>query len=562
MHTSQDTFARYSLTPHPNESELLKQGVWKGRLLVDYVDEHARTDPNRAAIVERNGTLTYKEFCAKTRNLAAALVKLGVKRGDVVAVQCPNWSELPISHFALDRIGAVFLPLHEGFRESEMTHLLKLSGAKVLIHPSHFHGFDYRGLIAKVRLAIPALATTIVMRSNTEGSELGFDALANDSTWISKEAPGFLESYRARSTEPLLIMVSSGTTGAPRCSVFCDDAVAVKLVEHFGKHAVQLRRTDRGAAIAPAGTGTTGYNYPILAALLNGATGVLLERWNGSDPGEALRLIAAHQCTYAVVIPTQLVKMVQCASAQPIDCSSLRFITYAGARLSDSIAAEAERLFGCPVQCVYGASDAGVPTMVTLRDAPEKRRTSGRVLAHEEVKLIDADGAEVKRGDAGEVCWRGANSGYGYLNDHKSEASGKHDGWHHSGDIGRFDDEGFLSIVGRKKDMIIRGGRNINPGKIEEVLISHPKIAEVAVIPIEDAVLGEIVCAVIVPSDHKSPPTLADLKECIKSAGLSIWYAPERLELAKELPRNAGGKIDKRSLIDSYKDAAALKWVQ
>lgn len=542
-----DTFARYSLRRNPREQEFLKKGLWKGRLLVDIVDGHAMANPERVAIIDGETALTYGEVRRRTESLAGSFTQLGVGPGDIVAIQSPNWSELPLTHLALDRIGAIFLPLHDGFRDAELTHLLRLTKARVFIHPRFFHRFDYRELAEKIAPQLPDLRTRIVMRDSPAAGELGFDGLSGSRGGGPSSVPS-----GARSTHPSLIMVSSGTTGMPQCSVFCDDAVSIKLIEQYNS-AVNLSIHDRGAAIAPAGTGTTGYNYPILGALLNGATSVLLERWNGQEPVEALRLIQRHQCTYAVVIPTQLVKMVHAARANAISCSSLRFITYAGAKLAPQVAKEAESIFGCPVQCVYGASDAGVPVMTTISDSPEKRRTAGRVLPGEEVRLIGPEGQEVAQGETGEVCWRGANSGFGYLKQENADAVDCQDqAWHRSGDLGAFDSEGYLSIVGRKKDMIIRGGRNINPGKIEEVLLQFDKVLEVAIIPFDDLVLGEIVCAVVVPADPEAPPTLDELCHFISEAGLGVWYAPERLHVVSDLPRNAGGKTDKRALIQRF----------
>jgi non-ribosomal peptide synthetase component E (peptide arylation enzyme) len=217
---------------------------------------------------------------------------------------------------------------------------------------------------------------------------------------------------------------------------------------------------------SPAGTGATGYNYPILALLLVGGTSVLLERWDGRHPEQVLALLEQHRCTGAVLIPTQLAKLVGVADIGRHDLSSLRYVTNAGARLPEVIAEAAESLLGCRIQTVYGATDGGVPSMTSIDDRRDKRlSTVGRVLRGEEMCLLAEDGTAVVPGQAGEICWRGANKSFGYLNDPQANlAVWDEQGRYHSGDMGELDADGYLRVVGRKKDMIIRGGRNINPG--------------------------------------------------------------------------------------------------
>jgi non-ribosomal peptide synthetase component E (peptide arylation enzyme) len=190
--------------------------------------------------------------------------------------------------------------------------------------------------------------------------------------------------------------------------------------------------------------------------------------------------------------------------------------------------------------------------MTSIGDPDEKRRnTVGRPLAGQQVRLLDDDGCEVGAGGIGEVCWRGANKSFGFLNDFEGTAKvWDAEGWMHSGDLGRIDEQGYLSIVGRKKDMIIRGGQNINPGVIEEILLNHPDVAEIAIVPVEDAVLGERIAACVVARSGVRP-TLDSLKAFVLERGFAAWHQPELLLTLDELPRNAGGKVDKKALSQS-----------
>lgn len=532
-----DEFAKY-----------YKSNLWGSRLLVDYFDERVRLTPDKVAIVEAQRSHTFTQIMRATKNLAAAMQGLGIEKGDVVAVQSPNWAELPMLHLATDRIGAIFVPLSEGFREKELLHLLDKAQARVLFCPAEIRGQDHFSFIASLRSQLPALEHVITMRSDGSHGGLTFEAMASEDEWIDRLGEEGLARLRADADAPSHVMVSSGSTGMPRCSLFSDNNTIVKLVQQYVQ-ASGVTSSDVAAALAPAGTGSTGYNYPILAMLLHGGTSVMLEHWSGSNVEAALDLINDHACTMAVAVPAQLVKLVNVAESSTRPLPKLRVITNSGAKLPAHVAEAAEELFSCKVVSIYGSSEAGATAMTSINDTDEKRRnTVGRPLVGQQVLLVDDDGVEVAVGCVGEVCWRGANKSYGFLNDFESTHQvWDAEGWMHSGDLGLIDAEGYLQIVGRKKDMIIRGGQNINPGVIEEVLLKHPDVAEIAIVPVEDPILGERIAACVVARTGACP-TLDSLKSFVLANGLAAWHQPELLLKVNELPRNAGGKVDKKAL--------------
>lgn len=525
-----------------------REGLWGSRLLVDFVDEHAGRTPDKCAIAEARGKLTYGEVARQSENLAASLLRLGVRRGDVVAVQAPNWAEMPIVHMATDRIGAIFLPLSEGFRERELQHILGRSRVKAIFCPELFRGFAHRAQIERLRMTLPDLGWIISLRGESVSPEHSYERMAADERWRSETTPGWLSLHRADADAPSHVMVSSGTTGLPRCSLFSDNNTIVKLLRHYVQSA-QVSKDDIAAAFAPAGTGATGYNYPILAMLLLGGTSVMLEHWSGSNVTLALDVLERNACTIAVMVPAQLARLVQAPGLERRDFSALRVITNSGSKLPPSVAESAERLFGCKVQGIYGSSEAGATAMTSVADPDEKRRTTvGRPLLGQEVRIAADDRTSLGAEEIGEVCWRGANKSYGFLNDPEQTTKvWGVDGWLCSGDLGLIDRDGYLHIVGRKKDMIIRGGQNVNPGALEEILLRHPSVSEVAVVPFDDPVLGERIAACIVPRQG-AVPTLESLKNLILANGLAAWNQPELIVPMTDFPRNAGGKIDKGSL--------------
>jgi acyl-coenzyme A synthetase/AMP-(fatty) acid ligase len=381
-------------------------GLWGDKLIVDYIDEHARRTPGKAAIIDGRETITYATLARRSENLAAALKTMGVGAGEVVAVRAPNWAELPLAHLAANRIGAIFLPLAEGFAEVEMRHLLRRSRARILLAASGRGACDVRAFLAAHHSDLPALKQTVVLRGAPVGDELSFDTLADDDGWRGACGPEHLAGSRPDPDGPSHVMVSSGTTGLPRCSLFSDNNTLVKLLLQYCGSVAQVTSTDVAAALAPAGTGSTGYNYPILAPLLVGATSVMLEHWSGSRPEQALRLIERHACTYAAVVPAQLAKLVAVPNLHDYDLHHLRFITNSGAKLPPPIAEAAETAFRCKVQSIYGCSEAGAVTMTAMTDPEEKRlHTAGRTVPRQEFVISDDNGNPAGADRVGEVCW-------------------------------------------------------------------------------------------------------------------------------------------------------------
>ncbi len=522
-------------------------GLWRDKLIVDHVDGHASTQPDKVAIIDSRGAYSFATVQRRSENLAAALVAMGVGHGDVIAARAPNWAELPLCHLAANRVGAIYLPISEGFGEAELSHLLRGSRARVLL--TNFSGdFDIAAWLAEARHKLPNLAHVVALRASAQIADCSFDDLVSAEAWRESN-PGMLTRTRASPDDPSHIMTSSGTTGMPKCSLFSDNNTLVKVLLQYCGGIARLTPDDIAAALAPAGTGSTGYNYPILAPLLLGATSVMLEHWSGREPEAALKLIERHRCTFAVAVPTQIAKLITVPDIDSYDLDALRLITNSGAKLPAPVAERAEALLGCVIQSIYGSSEAGAITMTSVTDPREKRmHTAGRILLGQELEIRDEAGVPLGVNQVGEVCWRGPNKSYGFLNDPEgTRAVWSETGWLASGDLGVLDGEGYLRIVGRKKDMIIRGGQNINPRVIEEILLRHALVADVAVVPVPDSVLGERVGAFVVPA-AASHPSLEALARFIVEQGIAKWNQPERLFLIDELPRNAGGKVDKAAL--------------
>lgn len=521
--------------------EYVDAGLWPNRPLFHFVDAAASRYPDKVAVADPYHRLSYRQFVELTKKLARVLLDVGVRPGDPVAIQAPNSVYQSLVHIAVNRVQGVYLPINEAWREKEVRHLLGKSQARVMFMVDVNKGFGYMAMLEALRPELPHLEHVLPLTIGADALAClpGFDDVLDDKTEAG------LAAVPVDADAPRHVMCSSGTTSMPKLSEWSDNG----LYAAFGKNYVdtaQLRDDDVMVGVAPASTGATGYVFAVLAPLLIGATSVLQDPW---DPDDAVRLLDAEQATGLVVIPTQLVKMLASPSMASASLTSVRRISNGGAPLSEAHASEAEKVFGCPVHTMYGATDAGVPTMMDLDDPPAKRLTTvGSIVTGNELRIVGADNQPVDRGEPGEVVWRGAHKVLGYMNDEEAtRAAFDADGWYHSGDLGVLDQEGFLRIVGRKTDMILRGGQNIFPGEIEEALARHPKVHEVAVAAIPDQVFGERACAFVIPSPAGTL-TFDEMIDCVRDAGLVKYKWPEQLVILDEFPMSAGGKVQKSQL--------------
>jgi len=503
-------------------------GAWQARVVHELVAAAAAPDPAKDAVCDATRRLSYAELLQQGNALTAFLLEAGVGDGDCVAVQSGNTVELAVAHVACSRAGATFVPLSSSWRRTELRELLTVSRASVLLVPAA-DGHDYLAEVEPLRRALPELQ----LAGSFDGrGDLDLPAvLARDAPPVARPGDPNLPRYT---------MASSGTTNVPKLSLWTDNNLWAFC--RAWCDAVELAPGDRMAGIAPAGTGAIGYVYGVLFPLLVGATSILLEHW---EPAAALALVERERATAVTAVPTQLVKMIQEPSAATADLSDLRLVTNAGAPMPPDAAAAIEETWGCRIQTVYGATDGGVPLMTRVDDPPEKRRTTvGRVLPLTDFVLADPELEPVAAGTPGEILWRGPTKSYGYLNDDARTAEVFHDGFYRSGDLGLMDEDGYVRIVGRVKDMILRGGQNISPREIEEVVARHPSVAEAVAVGVPDPVYGERVCvaAVLRPG---AALDLAGLGAFLAEQRLAPFKVPERLELFDELPRNASGKTSK-----------------
>lgn len=523
------------------------QGLWRPDLLFQLLDQHANRAPDTLAVADQHERLTYRELADQSTALAAWLIDQ-VAPGSVFALQTGNRASLAIAHFACSRADLTFVPLSTQWRRTEMESLLRRSRVSVLVVPPPRKDIDFLATVQEIRADLPELRL-IGGTDGLAGADFDFDAVLKTS--------GTMPARQRTADDPRFITVTSGTTEIPRMSQWTDNNLSFLLRDYA--EAVEMGPGDIALAVAPANTGATGYLFPVLAPLLCGAASILLENWN---PAAAVELLESEHATHAAAIPTQLVKMLQENGIGERDFSAVKVITSAGAPLTPDTAEQTENTFGCAVTTVYGSTDGGVITVTRTTDPVDKRRrTVGRPIPGADLVLRDPlDGQPVPVGTSGEATWRTPTKSFGYLNDdERTEVMFRDDGWYYSGDLGSLDEDGYLAITGRSKDLIIRGGQNISPLELEQIIARHDAVSEVAVVGVADAVFGErvCVCAALIPG--ATGLSLEDLVTYMREMDIAPFKLPERLELFDELPRTAGGKLSKVTLRSAIAERAAAE---
>jgi non-ribosomal peptide synthetase component E (peptide arylation enzyme) len=423
----------------------------------------------------------------------------------------------------------------------EMQHILPFVEAKAIIIPWKFRDFDYVQMVNQLKPVAPMLKHIIVAGDDVPQGTISLKEIMVKPL-EKKYPPEFLEKRKCAATEFSMVVHTTGTTGFPK---FVEHGIAGRLCTARGHIAgTRLNFSDVVAALGPAAAGPNAIVY--LSAPYVGAKIVMLEHFEAEV---ALALIEKEKVTAACLVPAMLAMMIKSPNFHEYDLSSLRAIISTGAVLSYELALEAEEKVHRPVVQFYGSMDGG-GLSITPIDAPREQRllTVGKPYTGNEVKFIDDNGEEVQRGEIGEIVARGPTMDCAFFKDPKATMEAwSPDGWFHMGDLGKWDEHGNIMIVGRKKDIIIRGGQNIYPAEVESLILQHPKVLSVAIVPMPDTVMGERACAFVVPKPGQSV-TLEELSAFLKSKSIAPFKIPERLEIAEKMPMAGDIKIDRKVL--------------
>jgi cyclohexanecarboxylate-CoA ligase len=509
------------------------EGHWLDRTLDAELRQGASVHGDVSVVfhsVVRPATVTLAEIYARAERVARGLQDLGVSPGDVVAMQVPNWCEGAIAHAATWLCGAVVLPIVPIYGPREVGFILRQSGAEILILARHWRGRDCADLLAGVGVQ-PALRTCVVIG----------EPLADTVSWDSLEsAEGAPAPVSVAPDEVCLLVYTSGTTADPKGVMHSHNTLLAEM------HNMVVVR-DAGPAYVHLAAFPSGHIAGVLGllrALVHGTPTVALDAW---DPVAAAELVATYAVTSGVGAPIYLSGLLDAAARDGRDLSSLTEYMTGAANVAPSLIERAEVAGIFAYRC-YGSSEhptisSGVPTDPVIKRAT----TDGRPMLGTEVRLVDDDGLDVPTGSDGEILCRGPEQFVGYLDPTLNLDAYLDGDWLRTGDIGRLDAEGFLTITDRKKDIIVRGGENISSKEVEDVLGTHPAVLEVAAVGAPDERLGERVCVFVVLHEDGSL-SLSEVQAHFVAAGLARQKTPEQLVVTDVLPRTAAGKIQKFAL--------------
>ena len=507
-------------------------GAWRGNLLDAPLTAWAGRDPDRLAVVEEGQpSLTYRELDRRVAVVARQMMDLGVTPGDVVAWQLPNWWETVVVHHAIIRLGAVSCPIVPIYREREVGFIVRQAGAKMLFIPERFRNFDYPAMAGAIRQIAPELKHVIEVRPADNRQWFSFDA----GPALSKQ-----EVPAKKASDVAVLLYTSGTTSDPKGVLHSHDTLDYEnrtILDLYG-----LTESDVVFMPSPLAH-ITGVLYGLHLPVTLGAAVVLQPVW---EPLRALQLIQQYRCSFVIAATPFLHGLTHHPALVDHDVSSLRVFGCGGADVPPELVLQAERSIGCLTTRVYGSTELPTLSAGGPGSPLEKRATTdGTLFPMAEARIVDEEDRDLAPGTAGDLLVRAPELFLGYLDAALNQEAFTADGWFRTGDIASITD-GWLTIHGRRKDIIIRGGENISAKEIEDLLFLHPDIADVAVVGMPDPVLVERVCAYVVAKGE--PPALEDIVDFLRKQRIANQKLPERLEVVAELPRTASGKIQKFKL--------------
>jgi cyclohexanecarboxylate-CoA ligase len=494
-----------------------RQGIWTEETLLDRL---ASAHGEHVAIVDGETRVTIDELRARSARVAAALRARGVKPGEIVCWQLPNWWEAIVLCWAIWRCGAIASPITPTLRAREVGFILRQTRARVIAVPQRFRGTDYLAVLRDADYD----GEVILVR----GAPL-------------REAPATADAP-VHVDDPAVILWTSGTTADPKGVIHTHQSLRVEADTIAAAHAMP---PGEALLLPMPATHVSGLTYGPLLPVTSAITAVLMDVW---EPGRALELLARERIGAMISTPVFMRTMIDHPDFAQTDRTSLRLFSLGGAGVAPAMVREGAAAFDCWCKRTYGSTE--YPTLTTGRLGEGLERdatTDGPLIGAAELRVVDPETlSDVPAGTPGELLARGPEMFTGYLDPALDASAFAADGWFRTGDLAIYDGE-FLTIVDRLKDVIIRGGENISALEVESVLVTAPDIADAAIVAMPDPVMGEKVCAFVIARPGTTP-TLDDVRAYLLAQGLARFKLPELLVLRDELPRTASGKVQKGPL--------------
>ena len=521
---------------------------WPGVASGDILDKAADIYHDKEAFIDRESRLTYSQARDKVSRLALSLMEVGIKPKDRVLVQLPNWNEFIFAYFALQKIGAITVLLIDRYREYEINHLFQVTGATSWIIPYKYKKIDYLPIIANVLKKNTQVEHVILVRGKDHEPFLSMEKLIEDAELTEDN----LQKLTDRRPDPMQVAhmgPTGGTTGLPKVAPRTHNDLLCNV--EYAARAWELTNNDICLIAGPVGHDLT-FTKGVCASIFTFGKIVFLD---STDPEIICQTIEREKVTAVVWVPALALRLINFDGLRNYDLSILKKMHCGGGKsLPDLIKAVNEKI-GCIYFNAYGGTE-GMSTMTRSNYDPEKiYYTIGKpTCPHDIYKIVDQKGKELPPNTAGELVVKGPGIFTGYYKaPEENEKVFDQDGFFKTGDIAKIDESGDITLTGRIKEMINRGGESISAVEIENLIITHSDIAAVAVIGMPDKALGERVCAYIQPKEG-SKITFKEIISFLKSKGASVLQLPERIEFIDSLPLTKAKKlVDKRALMEDIK---------
>ena len=535
----------HGVVPFPPEfaRRYREKGYWRDLSLAEEFAPVFERHADRIAVIDREARISYAEVDRVSDRLALNLLDAGLAPLDRVVVQLPNVAEFIFLYFALQKIGCVPIAALATHRFLEVSQFAKLSAAAACVTPDRYGDFDFTDMVRRVRSEAPSVKLGIVLGEAPAGFLSLADLIAREPT----RRPEELRALRIDPTDPAIFQLSGGTTGVPKLiprthnDYAYNSRLAARVCEVTGD-SVLLLALPIAHNLPLACPGLQGY-------LLNGGKVVLSA---STKPEDLFRLIEHHRVTHLKVVPALLIRLINDPAIGKYDLSSLRVVQSGGQRMQPEVRVRTKQLIpSVTVQENFGMSE-GMLFFVRLDDPEEVRMdTCGRPLSpDDEVRLVDDEGREVAPGEVGELSCRGPYTLRGYYGVPEYNARQfTPEGFYRSGDLMRLHPSGNYVVEGRKKDLINRGGEKISAEEIENLILAHPAVQNIACVPMPDPHLGEKMCACVIPKKGCSLG-LEELVAFLKDKEIAKFKLPERLEILADFPVSTFGKVSKKALVE------------
>jgi acyl-CoA synthetase (AMP-forming)/AMP-acid ligase II len=516
------------------------QGLWTADTLSSRVQRHAEERGDAIAVIDDGGARrhTYAELGRHSSLVADMLLALGVEPGDVVSVQLPNAYETVVVAVAVQSVGGVVNPLLPNYRSRELAHVVATAHPRVLFTPAIYRGWDYREMVHEVQRLTGVAVAHVVVDQDSDDGDVALREVLDRSDGTEQLRPGLSPASAVSE-----LIFTSGTEATPKAIMHTEETTNFAARTLFQ----DLEFTETPIVWMPSPVGhSTGFNCGLRPALYHGVTLVLQDRW---QPATAIDLLQSNGCNYTLAATTFLQDLVEECERTDTRLPQMTHFGCGGAPVPADLVARADQL-GLGVLRLYGSTEVLCATW-NRPDSPFDKRatTDGFPLSHCEIELRAGDDRRVELPGKGEIYVRGPNTSIGFLDDEvRSKATYLPDGWVRSGDLAQIDADGYMTVVGRKKEIIIRGGVNIAPREIEDMLVAFPEVERAAVVGIPDARLGERSCACVIlrPGSELAFDTMTAR---LRNSGLATYKLPEQIRILDDFPLTASGKVQKHEIL-------------